>query len=64
MKKYWWTITCLNYCEFYKADMENDYSFLDEKDSLSDRQILNRIEKNYGIRPERIARTQVNLCAN
>lgn len=63
-KKYWHTITVLSYNKFYNADIENNLSFIDEKDELTDRQILNRLEKHYGYRPERIARTQVNLCAN
>ena len=61
-RKYWYSIVTLSYNNYFKADMEKTYTFVDTKGKLSNRQILNRIEENYRIRPERIARVQINLA--
>lgn len=63
LKKYWYSIVTLSYNDYFKADMEKTYTFIHTKGKLSNRQILNKIEEDYLVRPERIARIQINLAA-
>lgn len=63
--KYFYTVTALTFSNHYNADTENTYNFVDIKDDLTDRQIVNRIKKHYDITNNdlRISRTQVNIYA-
>ena len=47
LKRYWYSVVTLSYNNYFKADVEKTYTFIDPKDKLSDRQIFNRIEENY-----------------
>jgi hypothetical protein len=56
--KYLYTIKYLKFLPGYSADEEQSVSIIDKNGNLGERALLNRVEKEYEFRPERITRVE------
>lgn len=61
---YLYTITYLNYVPGFNADEEQRVTIIDSKANLGERALLNRVEREHGFRPCRVARIECACYGN
>jgi len=56
--KYLYNIYFLKYSPYYSADSEEVISIIDKNGELGERALKNRVEDQFGFRPERVSRIE------